>query len=152
VNGQLQASATLLPEKGSQVPIGPTTGLVDVKKPKPRSYQNLNSNPSAVQAVASCYTDSAITVPGEEGHCPFNIGTIINPKKEFSQIVPHVLSALPLSVSVLFIPIGWITPCTRYSGIRRRAPARMVLEWWNWRCLLTALVPSAVRILSATRL
>jgi hypothetical protein len=96
----------------------------------------------------SCYTDSVITAPGEERHCPFNIGTIIHPKKEFSQIVPHVLSALPSSASVLSIPIG----CTRYSGIRRRAPARMVVEWWNWRCLLTALVPSAVRILSTTRL
>jgi hypothetical protein len=67
VSGQLHAPAALPP--GKEPPsthgigdwVGPRAGLDDVEKEKILDpYQESNSDPSAVQPVASCYTDCAI--------------------------------------------------------------------------------------------
>jgi hypothetical protein len=60
VNGQLQALAILTPEKQPPVPTGEEVGLVYAVVKKKVPCPCLESNP-AVQIIASCYTDCAIS-------------------------------------------------------------------------------------------
>jgi hypothetical protein len=46
--------------------VGPRTGLHDVGRIKYCLYRDTNSDPSAVQPLASCYTDCAVPFPDAE--------------------------------------------------------------------------------------
>jgi hypothetical protein len=63
VSGQVHALAALYPREEHRIPIGcvwPRTAVDETRKRKICCYRDSNSGPSAVQPVASSYTDCAI--------------------------------------------------------------------------------------------